>query len=481
MQKKNPTHFSLKRISPWYLGLLLPVLFANTLFAQTPTVVYGESLFRSNGYGVTNHNFRLRNFVPATGFNFITNATTGPCGNEIYMATTQPSTVNLNTIAVLPSSANTNADYLNGVTTFDLTKISAHIAGTVSLNSLVPTSDGPYRRISADANNDNTITQADIDMIRQLILRIRTNLSRNSWEWVQDYEVRVLAPTSFNTNPYNFVISYNWPGVDGIFMSGTYADITSANWKYYTYCATKVGDIVATGSSSSNNWVCGTGTYRAEVAAVAKNELSATSIKANTHIKIGVDVTATESLNALELPIDINSNDFEVVNVQFAKGFDAQWHYAKDLGKLTFVALEASGKAFATSSGNLITVELKAKQTINDISKSIKWSSDRSIELINTSAELVKGTAKLITKEIVANDLYATINSGAIQTLNVFAKTSTQASIQVVTINGQNIWNTAVRLKTGTNQIALPQNTEKGIYIVNVQTKENKVSLKYTN
>ncbi|MEO0728725.1 MAG: hypothetical protein AAFZ63_29585, partial [Bacteroidota bacterium] len=76
-----------------------------------------------------------------------------------------------------------NANPLNGVTTFDLIKISQHV---LNVNPL----DSPYKMIAADANRSNTITTLDLIQIRKLILNITTEFPNNtSWRFVdQDHD-----------------------------------------------------------------------------------------------------------------------------------------------------------------------------------------------------------------------------------------------------------------------------------------------------
>ncbi len=71
-----------------------------------------------------------------------------------------------------------NSFHVNGVTTFDLIKISNHILELELLNS-------PYKIIAADANNDGNVTTLDIVALRKLILFIDTELANNtSWRFV---------------------------------------------------------------------------------------------------------------------------------------------------------------------------------------------------------------------------------------------------------------------------------------------------------
>lgn len=67
---------------------------------------------------------------------------------------------------------------LNGVTTYDLVLISKHILGNQAL-------DNPYKIIAADANLSNSVTTADIVVLRKLILQIETEFPNgNTWRFV---------------------------------------------------------------------------------------------------------------------------------------------------------------------------------------------------------------------------------------------------------------------------------------------------------
>ena len=71
-----------------------------------------------------------------------------------------------------------NGDDANGVTTFDLVKISRHILGVESL-------DSPYKIIAADANHSESVTTLDVVQIRRLILNITGEFEQNtSWRFV---------------------------------------------------------------------------------------------------------------------------------------------------------------------------------------------------------------------------------------------------------------------------------------------------------
>ncbi len=74
-------------------------------------------------------------------------------------------------------SAEKNDDYLNGVTTKDISDINAHILGNRYLNS-------PYKLIAADVNKSGNITSLDLLEIRKLILKKSIKFTNNtSWRF----------------------------------------------------------------------------------------------------------------------------------------------------------------------------------------------------------------------------------------------------------------------------------------------------------
>ncbi len=99
---------------------------------------------------------------------------------------------------LIRAEKNTNCE--NGVSTADIVLIQKHILGKATL----PT---PYKLIAADANNNGSITSADISEIRKLILGINSAYTKNkSWRFVPSAYV-FLDPT--NPFPFNEQIEYN--------------------------------------------------------------------------------------------------------------------------------------------------------------------------------------------------------------------------------------------------------------------------------
>ena len=71
-----------------------------------------------------------------------------------------------------------NDDHDNGVTTYDIVVIQNHILGIATMNS-------PLKILAADVNNSNTVSTADIVMMRQLILQIIPEFPTvDSWKFI---------------------------------------------------------------------------------------------------------------------------------------------------------------------------------------------------------------------------------------------------------------------------------------------------------
>ena len=112
-----------------------------------------------------------------------------------------------------------NVDVANGVTTFDIVKITQHILGIQSL-------DSAYKVIAADVNNSQSLSTLDIVMIRKVILQVSESFPNNtSWRFVDaDY---VFADPM---NPWGFAEVVNFNNLD--------TDVLTSD-----FVAVKVGDV----------------------------------------------------------------------------------------------------------------------------------------------------------------------------------------------------------------------------------------------
>ncbi len=168
---------------------------------------------------------------------------------------------------------------LNGVSTFDLVKISQHILEVESLSS-------PYKIISADINNDGNVTTFDLIQLRRLILFIDTEFQNNtSWRFVEADFVFPNLENPFQTN-FPEVFSVN----------GLTADENNAN-----FIAMKIGDV---NCSASPNGLVGESDSRS----VGEMVLSVQDAQMKAGETYTVDFTAKDFAN--------------IYGYQFTLGFD---------------------------------------------------------------------------------------------------------------------------------------------------------------
>lgn len=127
---------------------------------------------------------------------------------------TQPGTgfflfENLPAGADLSVSPSRNHDVRNGVTTYDIVRITHHILGTDPF-------DSPWQFIAADVNGSGTITAADIVAIRSVILHLTDEFPNDTpaWRFVPaDYDF----PDPLHPMPFPQVININDMGADFLF------------------------------------------------------------------------------------------------------------------------------------------------------------------------------------------------------------------------------------------------------------------------
>lgn len=117
-----------------------------------------------------------------------------------------------------------NANWLNGVTTYDLVLISKHIVGITAL-------DSPYKMLAADANHSGSVTTFDIVQLRKVILGVLDSLPLNS-SW------RFLDASYVFPNPQNPFAEAIPEGIDLGQLNG---DRTAQN-----FIGVKVGDVNGT-------------------------------------------------------------------------------------------------------------------------------------------------------------------------------------------------------------------------------------------
>ncbi|MGH1437462.1 MAG: hypothetical protein ACRBG0_23690, partial [Lewinella sp.] len=180
-----------------------------------------------------------------------------------------------------------NANPLNGVTTFDIVKISKHILNVDVLA-------GPYKRIAADANRSGTITTLDLIHIRKLILNEVTAFPNNtSWRFVAaDYDFPDL------TNPWDetFPELINENNLAGNILNADFVGV-------------KIGDV--NGSAQANALAGDDRTLNGQFNFVAEN----IAMKAGNTYTVAI---TGENMSAVEgFQGTLNLNGAELVDIEY--------------------------------------------------------------------------------------------------------------------------------------------------------------------
>jgi hypothetical protein len=123
------------------------------------------------------------------------------------------------------------ADWINGVTTFDIVLFSKHILGYEYLNS-------PYKRIAADVNRDGEVNSADMLLVRRLILRQLDSVPNNRpWCFVP---VNHVFPDPENPTMTPFAESYTFNALKDSIKNADFIGI-------------KIGDLNLTARASTQS------------------------------------------------------------------------------------------------------------------------------------------------------------------------------------------------------------------------------------
>jgi hypothetical protein len=225
-----------------------------------------------------------------------------------------------------------DANYLNGVSTFDLVLIQRHILGVQPLGS-------PYKMIAADVNNSRTITTLDVIQLRRLILAIDTELASNtSWRFIPASYVFPVP-----TNPW----FESFPEV--INVNDLSGDELNRN-----FIGVKIGDVngsaVATLSGVEDRTT--RGTYYIETAAQ--------QVKAGEQIKVSIRESEKADLAGYQFTLEYDRSALNLEGIEYGALQEANVGLRYANKGLITVSSNETGKAAmltlvftATNGGNL--------------------------------------------------------------------------------------------------------------------------------
>ena len=322
----------------------------------------------------------------------------------------------------------------------------------------------------------------DVYMIQQLILGYQDVLDRNSWEWFLKDELED-DMERFVEDPYDFVISYNWPG--GIVIPELKTeDITIDYDKYFGFRTTKEGDIIGIGEEevTTNDWVCGNGYYFQNGSLTARSYEFSTSrskIEKGSIINFDVYVDNPKELLSFELPIYFNNNGLELNSINFSDGFFPKWNFRSSLNLLTLLDFSKDQTPLKISGGKLFSFSILANEDINNPTLLINSNADRKIEAIGMDEKIADIGLRIEIVNIIPTNLQSEIRyDGSQPTLFISSPIDQVVAIQLTASDGTILEKKEFSISRGENLYSIDSNLPPGIFYITLKNASELTTLK---
>jgi hypothetical protein len=184
----------------------------------------------------------------------------------------------------------------NGVTTFDLALMTAHVLGTNPFNS-------PYKLIAADVNRSGAVSTLDILELRKLILNMYDDFPNNtSWRFVPKGYV---FPNPANPFATAFPEALNWNNIGQPQLNADFVGI-------------KIGDV--NGNAQPGLQGDGTGERSDNSLVLVTDDRE---LKAGEEVIVPIKITAASELLALQFTLEFETDDLELRG--YEKGTLPNW------------------------------------------------------------------------------------------------------------------------------------------------------------
>jgi Dockerin type I domain/Pregnancy-associated plasma protein-A len=282
--------------------------------------------------------------------------------------------------AIKPSKYN---DWLNGVTTLDVSKISKH---TLDIQLL----SNSYSKLAADVNNDGEINGADMIWIRKLILGQIQAYPNNvgSYRFVPAYYMALPSfANQFNTNPFTAVYtngsvtkSYSIGNSVSSYLNRVELDLSTTtgrsgeNWKFLPV---KMGDVNCSmsGGGSGNSVVSGLrapASYRYPMTTNIRNS----QVKAQRNVTLALKGQYDGKISSFQVGLKLSPTKFQLKKIlkgDFKMNSDEFDSDAKDNGEIKALWYDnkAKNKDF-TEGVTLMKFKVKSLENIQDILNELK-------------------------------------------------------------------------------------------------------------
>lgn len=344
---------------------------------------------------------------------------------------------------------NNNAN--NGVTTFDIVLMRRHILVQTLL-------DSPYKLIAADANNNGSVSTADMVVLRKLILTDYVEFPNNtSWRFI---DAAYTFPNPANPFAETFPEFYN--------INDLSTDMMDVN-----FVAIKIGDL--NGSASTNGFNNDSGEERTDKAFAL--QAVETYLEAGQTYRLPVTGQSAGKIQSSQFTLDFNVNAIADVNIEcaentvFAPANFSLGH--KDTGIITAAWYADAAKAF-NKEEVLFYLAFTANQDIylsevlnvssNKTTAVAYNSTDESMNVTMTFEDAVKNqTSYLINKPNPFSDA---------TNIEFYTESADAISLSITDINGRVIYRKESDFKKGKNVLRIDGNIfpQMGIYYCQLQT-----------
>ncbi len=307
-----------------------------------------------------------------------------------------------------------NANWVNGVTTYDLVLISKHILGSDPFTS-------PYKIMAADANHSGSITTFDIVQLRKLILGILDSLPANtSWRFVDSSFVFPDVQNPFST-----------PIPEEIVFDPLISDQTGQN-----FVGLKVGDV--NGSTNPANARAPQDTLFLYV--------PERDFQSGEHLAVPVFLENWTTLDGLQFELKIDPAQLELEQVEFLQpDILGQPNIAMKDGGLLLVSWDNAREPIGLEPQptGLFRLHLRAKANSN-LQSGLSMSSSRLLpEAYRVGNEVQAAIALRLEKTILNGQnrelaIFPNPSSGAFFVKNPYA--GKLSSLHVLDARGQLLW-----------------------------------------
>ena len=230
---------------------------------------------------------------------------------------------------VLPAK---NDDHSNGVSTLDLVLIQRHILGLGDL-------DSPYKMIAADINSNESISAADVVILRKVILGVYDEFPSNtSWRFVDaEFSFHDATDPWLGNIPEDYEITSLTSDMNVDFVGVKTGDVNGS--------VTANAQSVSTETRSNNTW-----TLTIEDRDVRVGEI------------ISVEVKSSDITKVYGWQYSLEASDLSLIDVSGAKANVSTQHIYDDRGTIHMSYGEANGLELAAEEV-LYTIKMQVQRS----------------------------------------------------------------------------------------------------------------------